>query len=532
MIEQLRAELAERSPCEADECHGWQRCARWLRDQDAELAEWLELTLTGSRREGDRGRLRAVIERALKSRDPLVERLWRGELGWSLWFGPFVLAYVGPPTLSLTRLRDALGLHGELLADERAWVHGDPDRERVAALERGVPLLLTNTLPGAQQRIYADLLVELRMRFGEQAYEGQALQQRGRGPWRVAPEPLPEGRAVVSLATGETLLALDWERVRELDGVAVVGPPELLSRWPDPGRREPCFAPLPSFERRYQQLGAQHPALFGQLRAELDERPLAEAHTCPSWPVYRDWLLDQGEALLAEWLRLDLDQRHGGKPVRARQLTRLADALAPLRPPAAAMLRTLWSGRDNDTHGARSMWLGPFMLAYVDPQLLGGIGADELQASLGRHATFLPRARVYTDLDRRWLEQAMTPRGVPVLAPTPPGATSIFGMTLRELHDDDDERGLARRVRMALPGSVMEESAERAFATNIGPIAADHEAIAVICCETHDDVRRHAERWHHLQTFEHVVLLGTAEVLARWPHPGERIDPWRAGAAS
>src|SRR5690606_10998953 len=108
------------------------------------------------------------------------------------------------------------------------------------------------------------------------------------------------------------------DRVRELEAVAVVGPPELLSRWPDPGRVEPCFAPLPSFDRRYQQLGAAHPELLAQLRAELDERPIDEAHGCPSWPVYRDWLLDQGEELLAEWLRLDLDSRQTGKPVRPR----------------------------------------------------------------------------------------------------------------------------------------------------------------------------------------------------------------------
>ncbi|HVI00564.1 MAG TPA: hypothetical protein VM869_17725, partial [Enhygromyxa sp.] len=165
------------------------------------------------------------------------------------------------------------------------------------------------------------------------------------------------------------------------------------------------------------------------------------------------------------------------------------------------------------------------MLAYIDPQLLDGIGADELQAILGRHATFLPRTRVYTQIDRPWIERAMTPRGRPVLAPTPP-ATELFGMTVLELHEDDHQRDeLAMRVRVATPGTAMREHREREFATNIGPIAADDEATAVLCCETVADVQRHAKLWSHLQTFEHLVLLGTPEVLAHWPHAGEWIDP-------
>src|SRR5690606_28670862 len=130
--------------------------------------------------------------------------------------------------------------------------------------------------------------------------------------------------------------------------------------------------------------------------------------------------------------------------------------------------------------------------------------------------------------DQRWIEQALTPRRVPVLAPTPMAATSIFGRVLLDLHEDD--RQLARRIRMAAPWMTLEVQAERSIATNIGPIAADREATAVLCCETDDDVRRHARLWDHLQTFEHLVLLGTAEVLARWPHPGEWIDPWGAKA--
>ena len=189
VIEQLQAELAERSPCEASGCRSWQRCVGWLRDQgDTELAEWLELTLEGPRRKGDRGRLRALIERRLVSRDPVVRQLWRGELGWSLWYGPFILAYVGPASPELGRLREALGLHGTLLTDPRAWLEGDVDHWRLAELEPGVPLLLVRTLPGAQQPVCAQLLGELREQVGERAHDGRELEYRGRGSWRVLPD--------------------------------------------------------------------------------------------------------------------------------------------------------------------------------------------------------------------------------------------------------------------------------------------------------------------------------------------------------
>jgi hypothetical protein len=527
-MDQLRAELAERSPCEASSCPSWARCVTWLRANDhAQMAEWLELTLTGPRREGDRQRLRAAA-RVLAARDPMVEQLWRGELGWSLWFGPFVLAYVGPKSPDLPRLREVLGPHAMLLTDERAWIDGDVDRWRLVDLQPGVPLLLARTLPGAQQPICERLLHELREQVGNHALDGRALQWRGRGFWRsIDIGTLPEGgRAVVSCGSGESLRAMHWEAVRALEAVAVVGPPELLSRWPQPGRTQPCFTPLPSFERRYQQLAAARPDLFAQLRAELDERSIEQAHTCPSWTVYGDWLLEQGEELHAEWLRAELAS---GEPLRPSERRKFTNALAPVRPSEAAALRRLW-GEEAEGARARSIWLGPYMLSYCDPQLLDGIGADELQAILGRHAAFLPRARVHTRIDRQWIDRAMSSRGKPTLAPTPPRSTELLGMVLLELHEgDDDGRGeLAMRVRVATPGSVMEAQPEREFATNIGPIAADREATAVICCETEADVRRHAKLWSHLQTFEHVVLLGTPEVLAHWPHAGEWIEPWGA----
>jgi hypothetical protein len=506
----------------------------WLEAEGhAEIAEWLQLTLAGARRKGDRQRLRRLVAQVLTLRDAVVEQLWRGELGWSLWFGPFLLAYVGPASPDLAALRDALGPHGMLLTDQRAWIDGDADHWRLVDLEPGVPLLLVRTLPGAQQPICAQLLHELREQVGDRAHDGRELEWRGRGFWRILPAELHDGRAIVSLGSGETLRSLHWGRVSGLEAVAVVGPPELLSRWPDGGRLQPCFAPLPAFERRYQQLGSPHPKLFGQVRAELDERPIDQAHTCPSWLVYRDWLLDQGEELLAEWLRLELESREAGEPMRPRDRQKLTHALAPVRPTEAAALRRLWGEQDAEGARARSIWLGPFMLAYIDPQVLDGLGADELQAILGRHAIFLARTRVYTTLDRHWIERAMSPHGRPVLAPTPPNSTELFSMLLLESHQDEDNdngNALAQRVRVAAPGMQMEEYPERSFATNVGPIAADSEAIAVLCCETEADVRRHAALWQHLQTFEHVVLLGAPDVLARWPHPGEWIEPWGARA--
>jgi hypothetical protein len=306
----------------------------------------------------------------------------------------------------------------------------------------------------------------------------------------------------------------------------VVGPPELLSRWPEPGRTQPAFTPLPSFERRYQQLAAPQPELFRTLRGELDERSSELAHTCPSWVVFGDWLLERGEELLAEWLRVELYALDSGEPLRQRVRRKFWDACAPVRPTEAAALRRLW-GEDAKGAQARSIWLGPFMLEYRDPQVLDGIGADELQAILGRHAAFLPRARVHTRIDRQWIDRAMSMRGKPALAPTP-RSTELFGMVLLELREDRRDAELAMRVRVASPGDAMEAYPEREFATNIGPIAADREAIAVICCETEADVRRHAAVWKHLQTYEHVVLVGTPEVLARWPHAGEWIEPWGA----
>ncbi|HVI02852.1 MAG TPA: hypothetical protein VM869_29335, partial [Enhygromyxa sp.] len=394
-MDPLRTELAERSPCEAASCPSWPAFGSWLQANDhAELGEWLARTLAGPRRKGDRQQLRALAGRVLAARGGVVEQLWRGELGWSLWFGPFVLAYVGPSSPDLPGLRAALGPHGMLLTDDRVWIDGDVDRWRLVDLEPGVPLLLQRTLPGAQQAICDRLLVELREQVGNHALDGRALQWRGRGVFRsIDIDTLPEGaRAVVSCGSGETLHSLYWEAVRALEAVAVVGPPELLSRWPEPGRTQPCFTPLPSFERRHQQLAAPRPDLVGQLRAELEQRSLDQAHTCPSWVVHCDWLLEQGEELLAEWLRVEIEALAAGDPLRSRERRKFTTAFAPVRPSEAAALRRLW-GEDAEGARARAIWLGPFMLAYIDPQLLDGIGADELQAILGRHATFLPRTR-------------------------------------------------------------------------------------------------------------------------------------------
>lgn len=515
-MEELRAELAERSPCEASSCPSWPRCVSWLQaNGHAEIGEWLALALAGLRRAGDHERLLAVIERVLAAHvevqpdvdqggRPVVrriaERLWRGELGWSLWFGPFVIAYIGPAFPTATELRAALGPLGMLLADDRVWIEDQGKRrfeiQRGVALQRGVPLLLVQTLPGAQEPICSYLQHE---RTG--------------------------GRARTSR----------WDRtegVGQLGGSIVVGPPEALPRQFDEGHRAPWFAPLPSFERRYQQLAAAQPSLIGRLRSELDSRPIAQAHTCPSWPVYLDWLLDRGDELFAEWLRLDL-AAHTGDEQAAAAVAKFSEsldqsALALVRHRGVMTLSMLWPAGRRFV-GDRTTWFGPFMISYFDPPLASSLGADELQAILGRHASFLPRARIFLELDQAWLEQASVARAVPTLAPTPPRATEQLAHLLA---DRAPQRRPAGRMRIAKPGTRIEARPQRTLATNVGRIAANHEAVALLCCETEVDVWRHAGLWNHLQTFEHVIVLGTPELLARWPHAGEWIEPWGAGLSS
>ena len=86
-------------------------------------------------------------------------------------------------------------------------------------------------------------------------------------------------------------------------------------------------------------------------------------------------------------------------------------------------------------------------------------------------------------------------------------------------------------MRVAEPGKRLDHRPQRSFATNIGPIAADSETTAVVCLDTELDLERQVRHWDHLLTFEHLILLGTPELLARWPHGGEWIEPWRAGFA-
>jgi hypothetical protein len=522
-MEQLRAELAERSPCEAASCPSWRRCASWLKDHGhAEIAQWLELAVAGCKRAGDRERLLAVVERVLRAHADMARQLWEGRLGWSLWFGPFVLAYVGPAAPDSTTLRAALGPLGMLLSEDRMWIAGEGDR--LPELERGVPWLLTQTLPGAHEPTCALLLHELRACYGERAHEGEALRwvwrHGGMFNYRTPPPGLPKGRAILSCETAATLNALHWDRVRELEGLVVVGPPELLARWPDEGRRAPCFAPAPSFARRYEQLAAPHPGLIGQLRAELLARPIMQARTCPSWPVYLDWLLEQGEELFAEWLRNALAADESEQLLEFRDWLGKGE-LAPLRPSEVTHLGEL-------PYTIQAIWFGPFMIVYVGPHFANGLGADELQAMLGRSATFLPRSRVYTNYDREWIERALVPRDLPVLAPTPPYSTRLFSELLMEAHGERAGSGPARRMRVARPGEQLDYRPRRVVATNIGPIAADSETTAVVCLENDYDLQRQIGRWDHLQSFERLILLGSPEMLARWPHPGEWIEPWRA----
>lgn len=523
LVEQLRRELSDRALSDAHRCPSWPRYARWLRahEQD-DLAEAIELALAPPRARDHRQQryyaTRRVITQVGGKQPSQLMRLWTGELAWSWWFGPFMLAYIDASPPGADTLRDLLGPLGTFLAPERSlglaeavdWLLGMDPKGMV-----GVPI----TLPAQHAALY-----ELLSRANAQVYEQLAVPQSAL-EWvfisdTQAPPPPSGQHAVVTITSAAALAKLHWPSVKAMSTTLVVAPSELLARrlpaaaptrtWPEPA---------PDFEARRLALAERRAGLFACLDRELAARTLAEAPSCPSWPVFIDFLLDGGHALLAQWLRAALED-----PARAQELghelTRAT--FSGDRKRYRYQLHQLWKRRGQHAH-----WLGPFVLSYFDPRLDEQRGALELQTLLGVHATFLPRERVHTHIDSSWLIHALTPAARPTLAPLPgPNASKIVAGLLAvrgHRHADD-----TRMLRIAEPGKALIRYPDGQIFTNVGPIAADNEATAVLCCEGPEDVRRHAAAQAKLGEFAHVILLGTRELLAQWPSPAEWIPPWSA----
>jgi hypothetical protein len=398
LIHELRAELAARPASEAHACPSWSSYAAWLSARGhAELGEWLRLAVErhGCSGGGEaRRRVRLAAMRALgaeggggvEARLSGGVGLWlaEAESSWSLWVGPFMIAYLGPGP-SREQLQARLGVHATFLARERVFVGGEAFDSWLEDLSPGVPLLVAHSLPGATSQVH-ELL-------------SRALSARARGRGSGG-----GGEARCELAVCETRSQLEaqiaaWPRLRTLDAVIFVGPPELLEDWPHAGRLRTLLDPQPSFEARYHELAREHPELITCLRAELDARPLSEARSCPSWPVFMDWLLERGEELLVRWLKAELAcPPTAGERDKDQLRLRITakstlEELAAERPAERGRLLELWSPRQEP-----SLWFGPFVLAHLDPELEYGLGALELQATLGRLAMFLPRERVCTTL--------------------------------------------------------------------------------------------------------------------------------------
>lgn len=524
-IERLRAELAARPLAEASGCPSWAGCARALaRAGEAELGAWLDAAVrapwVGAPRRERVERAEAVLERCL---DALA--LWRGTpREWSEWLGPFVLAYVGPR--SAEELGETLGIHARLLAPDRVF---GPSEARALGGDE-VELRMIASACRAQREVLASLLWSaLRERWGERAVDESALSYGGRDFFGQRPEPeVIEGRhALIELGRRSARASLVPQALVALRSARVVGPRELLVDWP-----APVLAGFESIELDRSPGGGPRPRergsrLFAGLREELGARTLAAAPSCPSWPVFGDWLRSEGHARLAAWLEADLAAAAPGPDQASRQ--RRADALAefeiregfaPTRPSETAWLHELWAAR-----GERGAWLGPFMLAYFDPLLEREIGRDELRLRLGVHGSLLADARIYTGVDEDWIEEALRPqRGASLAALPLPEAGVTVARCIAERGSQDEI--WSESVRVVLPGRMASSVVEGAVATHVGPIAPDHEASVVLCCASVADIERHAALWHELEAMRHVLVLAPPELLERWPHPHTRLAPW------
>lgn len=526
LVERLRLELAERPLRDAASCPTWPAYARALRHEGRDaLAEALELALAPWRSDEDRQRRIAAERRALAEVGGRAVVVWTGEKNWSWWLGPFVLAFIdGDSPIAepiAERLADHLGPLAAFLLPERTLSLARAT-DWLLAQDPGEPLALGTTLPG-QQRALHTLLTRANARlFRTDAVDEADLElvwHHGFVTHAAPPEPPTGTHAVISLASRADHARFHWPTVEGLRGRVVIGPPGNLTPiarprlWPEPA---------PALERHPLALGPSGADVLHQLLAELAERPLARAGTCPSWAVLLDLLLDRGFDPLARWLRAALDDPESEATTDlGRDLTRRCSP-SP-RPVERHRLHALWKQRGQHAH-----WFGPFVLAYFDPQLQAERGGLELLALLGVHGALLDPARVYVDVDEQWLTRALEPGDGPTLAPLPcPGASErVAQMLARHGADRVDARD---GVRVATRGVLLAARPQRQIWTNVGPIAADSESATVVCCERPEDFEAYADP-AVLERFAHVVLVGPRDCLERWPLPATWIREWRSAS--
>lgn len=270
--------------------------------------------------------------------------------------------------------------------------------------------------------------------------------------------------------------------------------------------------------------------IASSLRAELRARPLDAAASCPSWRVYADWLLAQGDPR-GEWLALALDPACAAACERVGETQRMARA-ATLAPDHANTLAQLWRGKQGWLR-----WLGPFALAAIQPSL----SRVDFDAALGHDADLLLPERAW--LGSTWLTQALERRiGTPTLLALddlallePMVATlsralpsSYAGHQYIVASGEPMPQPPPPPPVPINPGPVydpeaMRRAAARAQADGFARVFAASSVL--LTCLDDADLARHADDWHSIAQLGVCVLVGPAALLERWPHAGRRIAP-------
>lgn len=269
LLAMLRDELRARSLDQAPSCPSWRVYADWLLEHGDPRGEWLALALAPElhaeherlaevhMHEHDR-RLGAgaISLAALRGNQGLHPR---SPSGWSRWFGPFVLAAVGPQ-FERSRFDAALGRHGALLLPERAligqaWLARALERvpsPTLVPLDAALVQPVTDALGSAVQRERKlDLLVAAPGApmpvvmppispinpgpvFDPEAMRQAYADMHARNLARM----LERSCALLSCLDDADLdrHAADWPRLQQLGCCVILGPSALLDRWPHPSR--------------------------------------------------------------------------------------------------------------------------------------------------------------------------------------------------------------------------------------------------------------------------------------------------------